>query len=79
MTDNSIAEFLHNRRSVLAAKLVEPGPDAETLNAIIGIGLRVPDHSRCGPWRIQVIGKEGQAKLGELYATLFDKEKPKQA
>ena len=74
MTDHSIAEFLHNRRSVLAAKLVEPGPDTETLNAIIRIGLRVPDHSRCGPWRIQVIGKEGQAKLGELYATIFDKE-----
>ena len=74
MTKNAIAEFLWTRRSVLAAKLVEPGPDADTLDAIIGIGLRVPDHSRCGPWRIQIIGKEGQAKLGDFYATLYAQE-----
>ena len=74
MTVNAIAEFLRTRRSVLAAKLVEPGPNAETLDAIIEIGLRIPDHSRCGPWRIQIIGKEGQKKLGDLYATLFAKE-----
>ena len=74
MTGNSIAEFLRNRRSVLATNLVEPGPDAETLDAIIEIGLRIPDHSRCGPWRIQIIGKEGQAKLGDFYAMLFAKE-----
>ena len=49
MTENPIAEFLRNRRSVLATNLVEPGPDAETLDAIIEIGLRIPDHSRCGP------------------------------
>ena len=74
MTGNSIAEFLRNRRSVLATNLVEPGPDDETLDAIIEIGLRIPDHSRCGPWRIQIIGKEGQAKLGDFYAMLFAKE-----
>ena len=76
ITDNSIAEFLRTRRSVVAANLVEPGPDAATLEAIIEIGLRVPDHSRCGPWRIQIIGKEGQAKLGDLYATLYAKDNP---
>lgn len=75
-TDDPIAEFLRARRSVVAANLGEPGPDAATLDAIIEIGLRVPDHSRCGPWRIQIIGKEGQAKLGDLYAALYAKDNP---
>ena len=71
---NPIVEFLRNRRSVVAANLSEPGPNEDELNSIIEIGLRVPDHARCGPWRIQIIRKDGQAKLGELYAKLFKKD-----
>ena len=73
LNDNHIVDFLCNRRSVLAAKLVDPGPDDASLNKIIEIGLRVPDHSRCGPWRIQIIRKKGQARLGDIYAELFKK------
>ena len=78
--ENPIIEFLRHRRSVVAANLSEPGPDQDELDTIIEVGLRVPDHSRCGPWRIQIIRKEGQAKLGELYASLFanDDENPTQ-
>ena len=67
-------EFIRTRRSVLAANIKEPGPSARELDIIIDAGLRVPDHSRCGPWRLQIIGKEGQHKLGDLYADLFAKE-----
>lgn len=67
-------DFIRTRRSVMAAKITEPGPNAEELDIIIDAGLRVPDHSRCGPWRIQIIGKEGQFALGELYAELFAAE-----
>lgn len=73
-SENSIIEFLRNRRSVVAANLTEPGPSQDELDIILEIGLRVPDHSRCGPWRIQVIRGEGQAKLGALYADLFASE-----
>ncbi len=73
---NPVAEFLRTRRSVIAQKLGEPGPDKSTLDQIIEIGLRIPDHSRCGPWKIQIIGKEGQAKLGEKWAEIFAKENP---
>jgi nitroreductase len=72
--ENPIIEFLRNRRSVVAANLSEPGPSVDELRSIIEIGLRVPDHSRCGPWRIQIIRKEGQARLGELYESIFKKE-----
>ncbi len=58
----------------MAANITEPGPSSDELVTIIDAGLRVPDHSRCGPWRIQVINKEGQRALGELYAELFKNE-----
>ena len=64
-------EFIRTRRSVMAANITEPGPSSEELDIIIEAGLRVPDHSRCGPWRIQIIHHEGQIALGELYAKLF--------
>ncbi len=67
-------DFIRMRRSVMAANITEPGPTPEELKIIIEAGLRVPDHSRCGPWRIQIIGKKGQFALGELYAELFAAE-----
>ena len=71
-----ILSFLMNRRSVLAAKLTDPGPNTNELNDIITAGIRVPDHGRCYPWRIQVVSKDGQKKLGMLYSKiLLDKHK----
>ena len=67
-------DFILTRRSVVAANITEPGPTPKELDIIIDAGLRVPDHSRCGPWRIQIIGKKGQFELGKLYAELFAAE-----
>ncbi len=67
-------ELLRTRRSVLARNLGEPGPGPEELELILETGLRVPDHGKIGPWRIQVIGKEGQAALGDLCAERFAAE-----
>ena len=67
-------DFIRTRRSVVAANICEPGPTHEDLELIIESGLRVPDHSRCGPWRLQIIDKEGQAALGDLYARLYSEE-----
>ncbi len=67
-------EFIRTRRSVMAANITGPGPSPGELDIIIEAGLRVPDHSRCGPWRIQIIDNQGQLALGELYANLFAAE-----
>lgn len=69
--NESVVTFLRSRRSVVAANLIEPGPTNDDLQIILEIGLRVPDHSRCGPWRVQIIRKKAQAKLGDLYANIF--------
>lgn len=68
--------LLHTRRSVKAADLVEPGPDAAALEAILAAATRVPDHGKLAPWHIQVLHKDGQAALGEVFARVFRAEHP---
>ena len=69
-------DLLLTRRSVLAVNLVEPAPDDETLNLILRAGIRVPDHGRCEPWRIQILRAEAQKSLGDLCAAIFRRENP---
>ena len=72
-------DLLTTRRSVLVRNLGEPGPSADELKRILEAGLRVPDHGKIGPWRVQVIRKDGQLELGKLCAGLFKKEHGKRA
>lgn len=61
-------DLLRTRRSVKAADMAEPGPDERELRLIIEAGLRVPDHGKLGPWRVQLLRKAGQRALGEVFA-----------
>ena len=69
-------DLLLKRRSVVAANITEPGPDAAALEIILRAATRVPDHGKLAPWRIQVLHKDGQRRLGDLLANLFAKEIP---
>ena len=64
-------DLLLQRRSLLAAKLIEPGPTREELETILRCGIRVPDHKGIAPWRIQIADRSTQdtlhAKLPELH------------
>ena len=64
-------ELLTTRRSILARNLGEPGPGADDLDKILVAGTRVPDHGKLGPWRIQVLHKEAQRRLGDVVAKRF--------
>ncbi len=68
-----IMSFLKKRRSMLAAKLNDPGPNKQQLDDIITAGIRVPDHGRCSPWNVKIISKEGQKKLGKFLSEIFEK------
>lgn len=46
--------YLETRRTIPAAQLDEPGPDAKTLAQILKIAARVPDHGKLAPWRFLV-------------------------
>lgn len=65
-------ELLLSRRSLLAAKLIPPGPTPEELDSILRCATRVPDHKGICPWRIQIANRSTQdilhAKLPALHS-----------
>ena len=67
-------ELLRTRRSVIARNLSDPGPSEEELAVIIESGIRTPDHGKIGPWRVQIVTKEGQNALGDVFSEVFQKE-----
>ncbi len=48
------------RRSTSKRGLTEPGPDQSTLDELLTVAARVPDHRRLAPWRFIVF--EGEAR-----------------
>ena len=74
--DERPIDLLTSRRSVLAAQLIEPGPDPDALQTMLEAAVRVPDHGRLTPWCLQVVGKPAQAELGELFVSEFARSEP---
>ncbi len=69
-------DTLIRRRSVVAKNLIEPGPDEGALEQILRAGVRVPDHGKLGPWRLQVLKKPAQSMLGTILADSFSADHP---
>lgn len=67
---NPTIQTLLTRRSQLAANMVEPGPNEQELETILKCAIRVPDHKKLAPWRIQIVDKTNQTKLGSLLAKI---------
>lgn len=66
------------RRSTSAERLTDPGPDDPTLDAILEIAARVPDHRKIFPFRFIVLGEQAKARLGDVAAESFKKLDPDQ-
>jgi nitroreductase len=49
--EERLVDYLRTRRTIPAAQMGEPGPDAETLREMLAIAARVPDHGKLAPWR----------------------------
>ncbi len=56
------------RRSLSPDLMQAPGPDAPTLDAILGIAARVPDHRKIVPFRFVVFEGDARERAGELLA-----------
>lgn len=63
--DGGLVEYLKTRRSIAPAQMRMPGPDADTLRAMLGIAARVPDHGKLAPWRFILFDLESRARLME--------------
>lgn len=72
----SAIDLLLTRRSVSVKLITEPGPTDEQLDLILRAATRVPDHGKLAPWRIQILRKAGQRRLGDRLAELFARAIP---
>lgn len=68
-------ELLLSRRSLVAAKMTAPGPSEAELEQILMAGIRVPDHGRAEPWRIQIVDSSGRQELARLQTEIFRLER----
>ena len=59
------------RRSTSIKLLGPPGPDPETLKAMLVIAARAPDHRKVFPFRFIVFEGEGRARAGDALAVAF--------
>ncbi len=56
---SSPAAYLASRRSGKPRDMIAPGPDAATLDAILSLAMRTPDHGKLFPWRFVMIEDRG--------------------
>lgn len=73
---NETIDLLLRRRSVKVVFQAQPAPSKEDLETILRCAIRVPDHKKLTPWRIQVVQGQAQEKLGEVFAEVFTAQNP---
>jgi nitroreductase len=64
------------RRSTSIKLLGPPGPDPATLDAMLTIAARAPDHRKLFPFRFILFEGEGRARAGDHLAVAFRAAKP---
>jgi nitroreductase len=55
----SLPAYLATRRSGKPRDMIAPGPDAATLDAILKLAMRTPDHGKLFPWRFIKVEDRG--------------------
>ena len=65
MAQNSFIDFLGNRRSVTAKKMLKGNINKNHLRQILSVGIRVPDHGALKPWRLVVITGAKRKQIDE--------------
>lgn len=68
---NDTLDLLKTRRSAPVPMLVEPGPDAAALEALLSVAARVPDHGKLAPWRFLVFRGAARESAGAIFAEVF--------
>lgn len=76
VTSDETLALLETRRSLPLRALVEPGPDAPTLDRMLAIAARVPDHGRLVPWRFIVLEGDARSTAGDRLDTLYAEQNP---
>ena len=64
--NDAALSFLRTRRSTPAKTLTAPYPDRVTLEGLLEIGARSPDHGKLEPWRFIVIEGAACQRIGGI-------------
>ncbi|TSE32621.1 nitroreductase family protein [Tepidimonas charontis] len=68
-------EWICTRQTISPKRLVEPGPTAQELDAILRCAAAAPDHGLLRPWRFVIVPAQRRAGLGEVFAAaLIDRD-----
>jgi len=67
--------LIGSRQNVSPKRLVEPGPSAEQLHALLTLAAAAPDHGLLTPWRFIVVPPAERHRLAEAFAlALIDRD-----
>jgi nitroreductase len=67
--------LISSRQNVSPKRLVEPGPSAEQLDALLSLAATAPDHGLLMPWRFILVSAGQRHRLAEVFAlALIDRD-----
>ena len=67
--------LMASRQNVSPKRLVEPGPTAEQLHAMLAAAAAAPDHGLLTPWRFVIVPVDRRHLLAEVFAlALIDRD-----
>ena len=75
-TEIKLIDYLSTRRSIPAFQMAEPGPDRATVEDMLKLASRVPDHGKLAPWRFIVYRGDERQRISEELATIAIADKP---
>ena len=76
---DAMRDYLATRRSVPANSLAGPAPDDATLQTILTMAVRVPDHGKLAPWRFIVFEGDASVAAGQAFARIAGGTDPERA
>src|SRR5450759_5012755 len=67
--------LIGSRQNVSPKRLVEPGPSAQQLSALLSLAAAAPDHGLLMPWRFIIVPAGQRHRLAEVFAlALIDRD-----
>ncbi|WP_246660366.1 nitroreductase [Nitratireductor sp. XY-223] len=74
--NDALKTYLETRRSIPANMMKEPGPDRDTIQEMLTLATRVPDHGKLAPWRFIVFRGGGRERIGARLAETALRREP---
>jgi nitroreductase len=72
----TVRDLIESRQSVLPKRLVEPGPTAAELQALLALAAAAPDHGQLTPWRFIEVPTAQRHRLAEVFARALAERDP---